>query len=160
MIQTKPVISTFAGQIEVCQVWDFLSQVKKNYAPEYSSQVHEIVTAEHKSRPFNLIDRPVARVAHALIQNPAKLLTSLKKHTTKVYFKRRLSLQELLDEVGSRSYENFGKPTHCFPVGEDLYAVVCESDLVLAVTSRLRQQLICTAPKRNFVVYAPNLRFN
>lgn len=156
------VINVPSGPIKMCSVFDFVSEVKRQLLPKHYEEI-AIHQKKHfmssKFRYNNLDYTEVAKTLHTLKLNPMKLLTELKKTTTQLYRESKdLTLDELIYDTSNLSAREFGVPTNFFCIGEDLYCLASNEDVVLFVNEGYKQQLVCTRPERNFTIYAPNLK--
>lgn len=158
----KIEFNSSVGPIKICTVWDFLLEVKKQYVPEIHQEIRINRTMENLPPYAGLYADLVylaAETSHILKQNPSSILVELKKTTTlKEKKSKSVNCFELLTELSLDSGMNMGIPTHFFSVGKNRYALVCEQDIILFVNKNYKQSLVCVNKRRNFTVYAPNLK--
>lgn len=158
------VFNTGRGSVRICSLWDFMTEVKIH-------RLHESVALELANRTrdeyrsatmpkYGIPEGPImSRTSHVLKQNPLKVLVELKKTTTKRFFKsKNVDLFRMLEELSTDSMTEFGNPTHFFSIGMGRYVLVDVKDICLFVNKNYNQTLVCTAPKRNYTIYAPNLK--
>lgn len=152
-----------SGPIKICSIFDFVPEVKREMVrSQYERIAVQAKTAFENSNRYNPYapdPLTISKSMHTLQLNPMKLITELKKTTTKLSRERHITVSELIEELSYLSMNEMGVPTHMFSIGTDKYALVGKEDVVLFVTEDSRMQLVCTKPNRNFVVYAPNLEF-
>lgn len=155
----KAIINMPTGPIEICTVFDFIPKVKKEFLPSHYEQVAVDLRNSYSHNIYDPYGRGQAIVEskHKLTTNPMKLLTELKKTASPIFVARQIDLDDLLYETTSRSAREMGQPTHFFPIGEDVYALVSQEDCVLFQTASFKQQLVCTKKNRNFIIHAKNL---
>lgn len=163
----KNVIYTSAGPIRVCNLWEFVMDVKKHelhkdiavhYAEaqknEYGLMSHRYIIATEDTPMYS-------KTMHTLQQNPISILRELKNTTTSVDLRREnILLEPLLEKYSVESAINFGEPTHFFSVGRNKYLLACIDDVILYVNQSYDQSLVCKYPNRSFNLYVPNLRSN
>lgn len=163
----KLMMNAFGGYLETCSVFDFIKDVRREYCPEYHQQIRTLAQKFYDSNmrryvPESSLNDPVlyAESIHRLTMNPMKLLTELRKTTTKKQFTKHLTLTELVWEMTRKSHEWMGRPTHLFNIGENTFALVAEEDCRLFVKEDMSEQLVCLRPERNFHIIAKNVRFD
>lgn len=157
------IINTSAGPIRFCTVWEFLEDVRKEYTREYRDEVLLLTQTlrDRNNRYYYPPSAPdevgMAKSVHKLVHNPIKLITELKKTTTKKHTKRYISLPNFVYQYVDESLINNGTPTHLFCVGENTLCMVDVNDITLFLNGKYKQQLVCTRPDRNFTIRVPNL---
>ena len=156
------VVQTAAGPVRFCTVWEFLEDVQREYTHEYRKELRMLILQFQDNQYGRYTSEPpmgcaVAESVHKLVHNPIKLITELKKTTTKKYTKRNITLPDFVDQYTHESLANHGTPTHLFCVGEGTLCLVDKEDVILVLSEQNRQQLICRRPDLNFTIKAPNL---
>lgn len=155
------------GPIKICTIWDFVKEIKRE-------ELHKDVLNDFRVAHFSYPEpqpyyrhtglnagEMYATTTHLLKQNPSSIVKELKKTSTNVERRsKNVGLQELLYEFSIKSMEDMGFPTHFFSVGQNRYALLCEQDVVFFIDKNYKQSIVCTNPKRNFILYVPNLRFS
>lgn len=155
--------NTQAGAVKICTLWDFMNVVKREYVGEV---YRDIALMRKKSyQEYGMLSHSMmksevyAQTHHVLKLNPSSVLVELKKTTTKVEKKaKHVDLEELLFEMTHKSLVEMGVPTHFFPIGSNRYALVGTEDVRLFTKADYTQSLVCLNSKRNFQIYAPNLK--
>ncbi len=155
--------NTQAGAVKICTLWDFMNVVKREYVHEIQ---HEIAVMRRKAyqeygiRTHSMMQGEIfAQTQHTLKLNPTSVLVELKKTTKKIEKKaKHVDFEELIFDMTHKSLIEFGNPTHFFPIGANRYALLCEDDVRLFTKADLTQSLVCLNSKRNFQIYAPNLK--
>lgn len=152
------------GPIKICTIFDLIPIVRRHMVPSVCEKIAVEKRNFYNNSPrrvdygFNTADA-VAQTSHILQLNPMKLVTELKKTTTKKYRQSKNNdLYQLLEELAYESAMQMGQPDYFFSIGKNKYALVTLEDLVLFTTEDFHQQLVCVRPERNFTVHAPNLK--
>jgi hypothetical protein len=153
------------GELKVCHLWDFLKEVRVYMVPAVAetlaSRRVELYKESFKFYSNNdpQIQFAYAETEHLLKLNPSQVLVELKKTTTPIERRgKKVFLEPLVHDLVRKSMEDFGKLSHMFPVGQNRYALVDSEDIRLVIDKNYRQTLVCVNPKRNFTLYAPNLK--
>ncbi len=155
--------NTAVGPIKICTLWDFMNEVKREYVGEV---YRDIALMRKKSyQEYGMLSHSMmkseayAQTHHILKLNPTSVLVELKKTTKKIEKKgKHVDLEELLHQLGHESMVEMGVPTHFFPIGTNRYALVGSEDVRLFTKADYTQSLVCLNSKRNFQIYAPNLK--
>ena len=149
--------------VKVCNFWEFLPEVKRQelYRRELEVQIahvpHSFGFGKMSASSIISDEEMVRKTTHILTQTPSKMVTELKKTTTGLVRKsKHLKLDELIYEFSALAAYEMGYPTHLLPIGTHTYALVGIEDLRL-FQDGFNTTLVCTAPHRNFHVYAPYL---
>ncbi len=159
------VFRTQSGEVRICTLFEFMNDVRKEMLPG-AGETLALAYKKYYNDPYFRYQynsgpqvEAYARAEFLLQTNPMKLVTELKRTTTKKYrTSQEMTLDHFLFDLVDESVKEFGNPTHLFSIGHHKYALVSTEDVRLFTTKDLKQQLICVRPERNFTIHAPTLR--